>query len=157
VKVWDCALQCYDRRLIDEGKDAVEGQYVSTFFIPFEEAKQNKSVANYLKNVGGKDNAEGFGAQAWAAGLFFRDVVNNVAKADGNNGLTRARFLEEAAKIHDFTADGLLGPTDVGGRKISPCGVVLQVKGGKFVRVSPTKKGTFDCSGGVKTVKVKFE
>ena len=22
---------------------------------------------------------------------------------------------------------------------------------------SPTKKGTFDCSGGVKTVKVKFE
>jgi ABC-type branched-subunit amino acid transport system substrate-binding protein len=157
VKVWDCALQCYDRRLIDEGKDAVEGQYVSTFFIPFEEAKQNKSVANYLKNVGGKDNAEGFGAQAWAAGLFFRDVVNNVAKADGINGLTRARFLEEAAKIHDFTADGLLGPTDVGGRKISPCEVLLQVKGGKFVRVSPTKKGTFDCSGGVKTVKVKFE
>src|SRR5205807_8288136 len=70
VKVWDCALQCYDRRLIDEGKDAAEGQYVSTFFIPPEEAKQTKSVANYLKNVGGKDNAEGFGAQAWAAGLF---------------------------------------------------------------------------------------
>ena len=157
VKVWDCALQCYDRRLIEEGQDAVEGQYVSLFFIPFEEAKQNKSVNNYLKNVGGKDQADGFGAQAWTAGLFFRDVVNNVAKADGNNGLTRARFLEEAAKVHDFTADGLLGPTDVGGRKISPCGVLLQVKGGKFVRVSPTKKGTFDCSGGVKTVKVKFE
>ena len=83
--------------------------------------------------------------------------MNNVAKADGVNGLTRARFLDEAAKIHDFTADGMLGPTDVGARKISPCGVVLQIKGGKFVRVSPTKKGTFDCSGGVKTVKVKFE
>jgi hypothetical protein len=157
VKVWDCALQCYDRRLLEEGGDAVEGQYVSLFFIPFEEAKQNKSVNNYLKNVGGKDNADGFGAQAWTAGLFFRDVVNNVVKADGNNGLTRARFLEEAGKIHDFTADGMLGPTDVGGRKVSPCGVILQVKNGKFVRVSPSKKATLDCSGGTKTVNVTFE
>jgi len=157
VKVWDCALQCYDQRLLSEGGGAVEGQYVTLFFIPFEEAKQNKSVSNYLKNVGGKDKADGFGAQAWTAGLFFRDVVNNVVKADGNNGLTRARFLEEAAKIHDFTADGMLGPTDVGGRKVSPCGVILQVKKGKFVRVSPTKKGTLDCSGGVKTVNVTFE
>ena len=157
VKVWDCALQCYDRRLIEEGGSAVEGQYVSLFFVPFEDAKQNKSVNNYLQNVGGKDNADGFGAQAWTAGLFFRDVVNNVAKADGNNGLTRARFLEEAAKVHNFTADGMLGPTDVGGRKVSGCGVILQVKGGKFVRVTPSKKGTVDCSGGTKTVRVKFE
>ena len=157
VKVWGCALQCYDRRLLEEGGDAVEGQYVTLFFIPFEEAKQNKSVNNYLKNVGGREKADGFGAQAWTAGLFFRDVVNNVVKANGENGLTRARFLEEAAKVHDFTADGMLGPTDVGGRKVSPCGVILQVKNGKFVRVSPKKKGTLDCSGGTKTVNVTFE
>jgi ABC-type branched-subunit amino acid transport system substrate-binding protein len=157
VKVWDCALQCYDKRTVEEGGDAVEGQYVSLFFIPFEEAKQNKSVNNYLKNVGGKDQADGFGAQAWAAGLFFRDVANKVVEADGNNGLTRARFLEEAAKVHDFTADGMLGPTDVGGRKVSPCGVIMQIKNGKFVRVTPKKKGTFDCAGGTKKVKVTFE
>jgi ABC-type branched-subunit amino acid transport system substrate-binding protein len=157
VKVWDCALQCYDRRTIEEGGDAVEGQYISLFFIPFEEAKQNKSVNNYLKNLESRDDADGFGAQAWAAGLFFRDVVNRVAEADGNNGLTRARFLEEAANVHEFTADGMLGTTDVGGKKISPCGVMLQVKNGKFVRVSPKKKGTFDCSGGTKKVKVTFE
>jgi len=157
VKVWDCALQCYDRRLLDEGGDAVEGQYVTLFFVPFEEAKQNKTVNNYLKNVGGKDKADGFGAQAWTAGLFFRDVVNNVVKADGDNGLTRARFLEEAAKVHDFTADGMLGPTDVGGRKVGPCGMIMQVKNGKFVRVSPKKKGTLDCSGGTKAVNVTFE
>jgi ABC-type branched-subunit amino acid transport system substrate-binding protein len=157
VKVWDCALQCYDQRLLSEGGSAVEGQYVSLFFVPFEEAKQNKSVANFLRYVGGRGQADGFGAQAWAAGLFFRDVVNSVVKADGNNGLTRARFLEEAAKVHDFTADGMLGPTDVGGRKVSGCGVILQVKGGKFVRVTPKKKGTIDCSGGTKTVRVRFE
>ena len=156
VKVWDCALQCYDQRLLQEGGSAVEGQYVSLFFVPFEDAKQNKSVNNFLNNVGGRDQADGFGAQAWTAGLFFRDVVNNVVKADGNNGLTRARFLEEAAKVHDFTADGMLGPTDVGGRKVSGCGVILQVKGGKFVRVTPSKRGTVECSG-TKTVRVRFE
>src|SRR5262249_12234441 len=144
-------------RLLEEGQSAVEGQYVTLFFIPFEEAKQNKSVNNYLKNLSSRDQADGFGAQAWTAGLFFRDVVNNVVKADGNNGLTRARFLEEAGKIHDFTADGMLGPTDVGGRKLSPCGVIMRVKGGKFVRVNPTKKGTFDCDGGLKKVNVRFE
>jgi ABC-type branched-subunit amino acid transport system substrate-binding protein len=148
VKVWDCTLQCYDRRLIEEGDDAVEGQYVSTFFIPFEEAKLNKSIAAFLKNTG-RDKADGFGAQAWAAGLFFRDVVNRLAEKNGNNGITRAAFLQEAATIHDFTAqvggDDMLGPTDVGAHNISGCFVMMQVKNGKFARVHPKEKGTFDC------------
>jgi hypothetical protein len=51
----------------------------------------------------------------------------------------------------------MLGPTDVGSRKVSPCVVILQVKDGKFVRVHPKKKGAFDCSGGTKKVNVTFE
>ena len=149
IKVWGCALQCYDAKFLSEGGADVEGHYASLFFVPFEEAKQNKSVNAFLKSIGGKSKADGFAAQAWTAGLFFRDVVNNVVKANGNNGLTRARFLEEAAKIHDFRADvdgqGMLGPTDVGGHKINGCFVVTQVKGGKYVRVFPKEKGTLSC------------
>jgi hypothetical protein len=70
VKVWGCALQCYDAKFLSEGGTDVEGHYTALFFIPFEEASRNKSVAAYLKNVGGKGNADGFGAQAWTAGLF---------------------------------------------------------------------------------------
>ena len=139
-----------------EGRRRGRGQYVTLFFVPFEEAKQNKSVDNYLKNVGGKNNADGFGAQAWTAGLFFRDVVNNVVKADGDNGLTRARFLEEAAKVHDFTADGMLGPTDVGGRKVSPgrhpSGEERQVRARE-----PEEEGHARLLGGTKAVNVTFE
>ena len=149
VKVWDCALQCYDAKFLSEGGADVEGQYASLFFVPFEEAKQNKSVDAFLKAIGGKSKADGFSAQAWTAGLFFRDVVNNVVKADGNNGLTRARFIEEAKKIHDFTAavdgQGMLGPTDVGGHKLNGCFVLTQVKNGKYVRVFPKAKGTLNC------------
>ena len=157
VVVWDCTLACYDRRFVGEGGSDVEGTYVTIPFVPFEEAKQNASVAAYLEYVG-EDNADGFGAQAWAAGLFFRDVVNAVVAADGENGLTRARFLEEAAQVHDFTADvegeGMLAPTDVGGRKVQGCGMILQVRDGEFVRVSPKKKGTLECGD---VVKIKAE
>jgi hypothetical protein len=115
VKVWDCTLQCYDERFLREGGADVENQYAAIPFIPFEEAKSNRSVADYLRSVGGKKNASAFGPQAWAAGLLFQDVANRVAAANGDNGLTRAAFLDEAAKVHDFTAGGMLGPTDVGG------------------------------------------
>jgi hypothetical protein len=149
VEVWDCTLQCYDQRFIEEGGADVEDQYVSTFFIPFEERKQNASVDQFLKFVG-KDNADGFAAQAWAAGLFFRDVVNTIVEANGVNALTRAAFLETAATIDDFTADvdgeGMLAPTDVGGHGLSSCFVMMQVKDGKFKRVFPKAKGEFSCS-----------
>jgi hypothetical protein len=149
VKVWGCALQCYDAKFLEEGGADVEGHYSSLFFIPFEEAKQNKSVNAFLKAIGGRDEADGFAAQAWTAGLFFRDVVNKVVEKHGNNGLTRARFLEEARNIHDFKAevggDAMLGPTDVGGKKLNGCFVLTQVKNGKYVRVFPKEKSTFSC------------
>jgi Periplasmic binding protein len=149
VKVWGCALQCYDAKFIEEGGADVEGHYSSLFFIPFEEAKQNKSVNAFLKAIGGRSEAEGFSAQAWTAGLFFRDVVNRVVEKHGNNGLTRARFFEEARNIHDFKAEvdgeGMLGPTDVGGKNPNGCFVLTQIKNGKYVRIFPKEKGTFNC------------
>ena len=81
-----------------------------------------------------------------AAGLFFGEVADRVAEADGGNGLAHAGFLEEAAEVHDFTAGGMLGPTDVGGQVNNGCFVLMQVKNRKFVRVSPKEKGTLDCS-----------
>jgi ABC-type branched-subunit amino acid transport system substrate-binding protein len=146
VKVWQCVLLCYDARFLREGGADVEGEYTVIPFVPFEEAKQNRSLAEYLHAVGGKSKASAVGAQAWAAGLFFRDVAARVAAAKGKDGLTRAAFLEEAAKVHDFTADGMLGPTDVGGHKNNGCFVLTQVKNGKFARVWPKAKGTIDCN-----------
>jgi ABC-type branched-subunit amino acid transport system substrate-binding protein len=159
VKVWGCALQCYDQKFLDEGGADVQDHYASLFFIPFEEAKQNKSVNAFLKAIGGRKEADGFAAQAWTAGLFFRDVVTKVVEKHGSNGLTRARFLEEAANIHDFRAavggEGMLGPTDVGGHKLNGCFVLTQVKNDKYVRVFPKEKGAFSCDKkNVTTVKI---
>ncbi len=145
VKVWDCSLSCYSQKFLQLAGPAANGTYIDTSFVPLEEAKDSPPVANYLKTVGAA-NADGFGLQAWAAALFFQDVVQKIVAADGVNGLTRANFLATAKTEHAFTARGDDRPTDVGGHKQSPCFAILQVKNDKFVRVYPTKAATFDCN-----------
>ncbi len=119
VKVFDCSLQCYDNRLIEEGGADVEDQFVNIGFLPFlgknSEVKSNKMLSTFVKNVG-KDKVDGFGAQAWSSGLFFLKVLDGVVKASGVNGLTRQALLDEAPNV------------------------------GEFVRVFPKEKGTFSCN-----------
>jgi hypothetical protein len=146
VKVWDCSIQCYNKELLEQGGADVEDQYVYLTIVPFfGEAKSNKMTANFVKYTG-KDKVDGFGAQAWTAGVYFRDAVNAVVKAGGNNALTRERVIEAAGKINDFTAEGMMGSTDVGDRIPSSCFALLQVQGGEFTRVYPKKPGTFECN-----------
>jgi ABC-type branched-subunit amino acid transport system substrate-binding protein len=157
VDVWDCTLACYDQRLIEEGGNDVEGQFTNIFFTPLEEGKQNKGVREYVKAVGGLDNASAFGIEGWMTVLLFRDVANRVIEADGEDGLTRARFLDEIKNVHDFDADGISGPIDVGRRKLGTCVVVLQVQDGEWKRAHPKKKGTFDCKSKLESVRVDLE
>jgi hypothetical protein len=148
VKVWDCGVGCYDKEnFLKAGGQDVEGQYVDTLFLPFyskADQKANKSLAAYVKYTGQK-NLAGFGAYAWAAGIAFRDAVNAQVKAGGVNSVTRKTIFEQLNKIHKFDADGMLAPIDLAGRQISNCSVTMQVKNGDYVRVSPTKPGTFKC------------
>ena len=146
VKVWDCSVQCYNKQLVEQGGADVEDQYVYLTIVPFfDEANVNKMTANFVKYTG-KDKVDGFGAQAWAAGVYFRDAVNAVVKEGGNNALTRERVLQAADGINGFTAEGMIGRRDVGDRVPSDCFVLLQVKGGEFTRVFPKKKGSFSCN-----------
>jgi ABC-type branched-subunit amino acid transport system substrate-binding protein len=145
VKVWSCSLACYSPRFIQTAGAAGEGQYVEMFFVPFEEASKSPPVKAFLNSIG-KSNADGFAAQAWIAALFFQDVANKIVKAQGVNGLTRANFLATAKDEHSFTAQGMIGPSDVGGKVPSGCFALIQLKGGKWVRVYPKKAATFDCN-----------
>jgi len=145
VKAWDCSLQCYDRRLITEGGKDVEGQYVWVPFLPLEEAKHNTALSLYVNAVGA-EHANGFGIQAWASAMLFKQVVDGIVAEDGVNALTRERFLDAIAQVSDFDAGGMMGAMHPGDRRVTSCYVLLQVRNGKFRRVHPTKAGTFDCS-----------
>jgi hypothetical protein len=149
VKVWDCSVQCYDRRLLSEGGSAVEGQYIWTNVLPFEDKGHNATLDTILKF---DPKADGFGAVAFSAGLLFGRAVNDIVAKDGPNAVTRAALLRAISNIHDFDAGGFLPKTDVGARRGSVCLVGLQVKNDEFVRVDPTTPGKFDCSGRVSTI-----
>jgi hypothetical protein len=141
VKVWNCGLSCYTRAFGQAGSD-VEGTYVWMQFLPFEEKDTNEDLAAYVDSVG-ESKVDAFGAQAWHAAALFKAAVDKVVDADGVNGLTRAKLLQVLSTIHDFDANGWMGEKDP--RGMSDCFVMTQVKGGKFVRVYPEKRGTFDC------------
>jgi hypothetical protein len=137
-------VQCYDKRLIQEGGNAVEGQYVWLNFLPFEDKGSNAELDAFLKY---DKNADGFGAQAWIAGEIFARAVNDTMKANNNdpNSITRPNLLTAIRAMHDFDANGMVPKIDVGRRVGSTCLVGMQVQNGKFVRVDPLKPGTFDC------------
>jgi ABC-type branched-subunit amino acid transport system substrate-binding protein len=143
--IWDCTIQCYDDALIEQGGQDVEGQYVSLLILPFEEANTNKELKTFINTVG-KDEVDGFGAQAWASGVLFQQAVESIVDAEGINGITRQGLLDELNQVKEFDANGMIGTVNVGDRIPSPCFVLTQVEDGEFVRVTPTKKGTFNCA-----------
>jgi ABC-type branched-subunit amino acid transport system substrate-binding protein len=144
VKVWDCSLQCYDKRLIGEGKEAVNGQYVWLNFLPFEDGDANPELANFLKY---DKSPDGFGAQSWIAGEAFARAINDTMAANNNdpNSITRVNLLKAIHNMHDFDANGMIPKVDIGNKTGSTCIVGMQVENGKFVRVDPPQPGTFDC------------
>ena len=145
VKVWYCTLQCYDQRLIKEGGSAVEGQWVAMTILPLEDKGSNASLDAFIKY---DKKPDGFGLQAWAAAELFGQSVDKIVADKGPNALTRANLLDTIRNTHNFTANGIIPPTDVGGKKGTTCFIMLQVQNRKFVRVQPTEPGKFDCTTG---------
>ena len=145
VKVWDCTSACYSQKFLQSAGAQANGQYVDFAFLPVEEAKYSPAVRAYVKAVG-SGVIDGNGEQAWAAALFFRDVMQKMVKGGGVNSITRPNFLTTAKTITSFTADGMLGKSDIPGKKPTPCFALFQVKDLKFVRVYPKKPATFDCN-----------
>jgi hypothetical protein len=157
VKIWDCSIQCYDKRLISEGQGATADQYVWLNILPMEDGPDaNAELAAFLKY---DQKPDGFGEIAWVSGEIFARAVNDTMAAHNGdpNSITRANLLEAIRNLHDFDANGLIPKIDVGAKEGSTCLVGLQVQGSKFVRVDPTEPGKFDCDNNKPPVTVRID
>jgi ABC-type branched-subunit amino acid transport system substrate-binding protein len=143
VKVWTCIPSCYSKAFKQAAAD-VDGTYVTLSNLPFEEKDTNENLAAFVDSVG-IDNANGFGALAWQAATLFKQAVDDVVKAKGPNGLTRAAFMDALDQVKDFDAGGWAAKKATL-RSASPCFVILQLRDGEFHRVFPEKRGTLDCN-----------
>ena len=141
--VWQCTSACYDLKAMAVAGDVMNGEYVDLGFLPFSEAKSNKTLASFLKYVG-KDNANAFAVYGFEAVLAFQQAATAANKS--TDGLTRTSLLAALKNITSFDAGGMVGSVNIGGKVPSSCFMLVQWNKGKFDRVYPTKQGTFDCT-----------
>jgi ABC-type branched-subunit amino acid transport system substrate-binding protein len=142
---WLCPSTCYDHEAMADAGSTMNDEQVFLTFLPFEEVKNNKMLANFVKYTG-KDNIDGFGVSAWAAAILFQQALGDAVKANGVNGVTRANLFSALDATGRFDAGGMVSGADIGTKTGSPCYLLLKYDDGKFTRVHPTKKGTFDCT-----------
>ena len=141
VKVWACSLACYTANVLVPGRLGGRGHLRVDAVPPVRGGQLNAADAAYIANVPKLDS---FGAQAWQAALAFQQVVNKIVATSGPNAITRAAGPQRPEEHRAVHADGWMAPTDL--RGFSPCFMMMQIQNGKYVRVYPTKPGTFDCT-----------
>jgi ABC-type branched-subunit amino acid transport system substrate-binding protein len=143
VKVWTCVQACYTPAFLTQAGPAAAGQYVYLSFLPFEDQGTNAMLDTFLKYDKKPDS---FGVEAFASGLLFQKVVDDIVTKSGPNAITRSAIIAELRTVHAFDAGGLIATIDIANRQASPCTIVMHAQQGKWVQVDPAKKGTFDCN-----------
>jgi len=112
-------------KLVEIGKDAVEGQYFSTHYHPDVGSEKSKQfVANYKKRWNGK-TPDALAACGYDSAIVLADAMKRAGSADG------PKVREAMAATKDF--DAVTGRLTINAqRDATKSAVILQVKGGKF-------------------------
>jgi ABC-type branched-subunit amino acid transport system substrate-binding protein len=145
VKVWECNSGCYDPAFYQQGGATVNGTYALMLNLPYlSDYKVNPTLDKLVTQLGGVNNINNNAINSFNMALLFQDAVQ---KAVANGGtLNRQTLFTALNNEHSFTANGIIGPTDVGNRTPSACQIVVQLQNGMWQRVDPTQPGTFDCN-----------
>jgi ABC-type branched-subunit amino acid transport system substrate-binding protein len=136
-KIYALQSNAYTPNYIADGGAAVEGTQLAIPSQILEEINQSREMQTYaqwLNQVAPGEQPTGLGIYAWSAARLFVDTLKKVGPK-----LTRDAFVNELKKVKGYDGNGLLPAQDIGGRYPSDCVVVVEVKGGKFVRKHPSK------------------
>jgi ABC-type branched-subunit amino acid transport system substrate-binding protein len=128
------------------GPSVVEGQWIPVVQAQFlgEDAGTVPEVAlfdQWMKKDFASFPIDQFSNTSWANAALFVQAL----KAAGPQA-TRPKLLAALAQIHSFSNNGMFPDTDVASKKNSVCYMLLQIKGGKYVKVDTPPKG-FRCDG----------
>jgi ABC-type branched-subunit amino acid transport system substrate-binding protein len=150
VKVWECNSGCYDPAFYQQGGATVNGTYAMLLDLPYlSDYKTNPTLGKLITQLGGLTKFNNNAENSYVNALLFQDAVN---KAAATGTLNRQTLFTALNDEHSFTGQGLIGPTDVGNHKTTPCEVLVQLQNGVWNRVDPVTPGTFNCSSANNTV-----
>jgi ABC-type branched-subunit amino acid transport system substrate-binding protein len=125
----------YDDNFVKQAGAAAEGISVFTNTTLLEEGGNNTEMRLYrswLARVAPGAAPDYFGFYAWGAAKLFTELAAKI----GPN-LTRKALLDAVKGVHDYTANGLFSPQDVGGKRTSKCWAFIRLQGGRWVREAP--------------------
>jgi ABC-type branched-subunit amino acid transport system substrate-binding protein len=146
VKVWECNSGCYDPAFAQLGGATVNGTYASLNDLPYlSDYKVNPSLNKLITDLGGLGNINNNAVLTYTMALLFQDAVNKeVASGQPLNRASLFSVLNNDETA--FTANGIIGATDISHHSQSSCSVLVQLQNGTWNRVDPTTPGTFDCN-----------
>jgi ABC-type branched-subunit amino acid transport system substrate-binding protein len=146
VKVWMCNSGCYDPSFAQLGGATVNGTYANLLELPYlSDQKANPSLDKLITDVGGPANFNNNALGSYVMALLFQDAVNKVI-ASGQTLDRASLFNVLNTDEHAFTANGIIGATDISNHVQSNCQILVQLQNGVWNRVNPTAPGTFDCN-----------
>ncbi|MDP9167808.1 MAG: ABC transporter substrate-binding protein, partial [Actinomycetota bacterium] len=151
--VYQPTVTAYTPEFIKQAGDAAEGTFVAVAPSLNEEMNGNPELslyAQWLNQVEPGAVPTGIGQYAWAAASLFIDKIKKIGPH-----LTRQALLAQLPGERAYTGNGLFPPNDVGGRTLSDCTSVVQVKSAAFVRHTPPQIRGLRCGDGIWDSKAK--
>jgi ABC-type branched-subunit amino acid transport system substrate-binding protein len=148
-KVTDFTSTAYDPAYVQKAGQAAEGDFVSSSYIPYEEAAGSPEVQLYfrwLDKVKPGAKRDGFGLAAWSASRLFGEAMKGV----GPNP-TRVGLIEQLKTIKKWNGFGIQTDWNVGDKIPSDCFMYMEIKDAKFRRIFPDSG--FACEGGLFNLK----
>lgn len=152
-KVWQPTVTAYTPDYIKQAGAAAEGTYIAVAGALLEEIDRNpelQTYAQWLNQVAPGKTPTGIGQFAWGAMALFVEKMKAIGPKP-----TRAALIAEVRKVRSYSGNGLFPAQDVGGKRLTTCTKVVQVQGGKFVRVMPSAPGSERCKEKVYDTKTK--
>jgi ABC-type branched-subunit amino acid transport system substrate-binding protein len=140
-------VTAYTPNFLAQAGDTVEGGnvYLAMPTSLIEEMSTNPELATYaqwLQQVKPGALPTSLGQFAWAAAaLFVKEAIAVGPK------LTRGAFIEKVKGEHGWSANNMIPANDVGGKRMTDCVVVVNVRNNKFNRFLPSSG--FRCQDGI--------
>ena len=135
----------YNRDVIDEFADVLEGSYVATMFVPLEEQQPPEGLRDFLdamEEAGETPNENAL------SGWINADLFVTGLKEAGEN-FTRASLVDAINKMENYTANGILAGIDWTKAHTQPntsgCTATLKVEDGDLVPVFGEPGKPFVC------------
>lgn len=114
---------------------AAEGAITWLRALPNEDAVNNKEEAAFLRwmdRIAPGEPRDAFAADSWQGAKAFFDALEALP-----GPISRAAFNTKLGATHTYDGGGMFGNIDLGGGFTNGCVVGLQVKNGKWVRLTP--------------------